>query len=250
MPEEQQAGQTLQEKSLSEREKALIKASRIFEQRIIPHFAVMNDALDLGTGNGHTTFTLTKHFKNVVSVDTDSECLERAVAKAQDQAVGNLRVLAMDAHNLDFPDEAFDVVTCRAAIHHFEDGVRVLEEVRRILRPGGFFVLMDFCFSDMSKGPLAVLSRIREDDFRRYYTFHEYCDLLEVAGLPADTIYTYTLPRFIREWAAVAPTDVQERIVNAFLALDERVHSELRLHREQDQPVMTYRILEFVCRKS
>ena len=40
-----------------------------------------------------------------------------------------------------------------------------------------------------------------------------------------------SLPRDIKEWAAVAPSNIQERIINAFLRLDEKVHKELRFHK-------------------
>jgi ubiquinone/menaquinone biosynthesis C-methylase UbiE len=246
----QSGEQNLEARALSEREKALYKASQIFELKVVSHFTNLNDALDVGTGSGYTAFTLTKHFKNVVSIDSDEKCLKNAEKQVLEKSVDNIRLLSMDAHGLTFPDESFDVVTCRAAIHHFEDARKVLAETHRVLRQDGFFILMDFCFSEISKGPLAALSRIREDDFRRYYTFHEYCDLLEGCGFSIDTVYTYTLPRFIREWAAAAPVDIQERIVNAFLNLDEHIHSELRLTQQDDQFVMTYRILEVVCQKS
>ena len=137
----------------------------------------------------------------------------------------------MDAHKLKFPDKSFDVITCRAAIHHFDNANKVLAEVYRLLKKEGLLVIMDFCFSEMTKELLAPFSMIREDDFRRYYTFHEYCDLLENNDFSIEAIYTYTLPRDIKEWAAVAPSNIQERIINAFLRLDEKVHKELRFHK-------------------
>jgi SAM-dependent methyltransferase len=45
-----------------------------------------------------------------------------------------------DFHRLDFPDDSFDFVVCSAVIHHAVDVVRVLREVKRVLRPGGRFV--------------------------------------------------------------------------------------------------------------
>jgi len=108
---------------------------------------------------------------------------------------------------------------------------------------------MDFCFSPMAKNLLSPLSRIREDDFRKYYTFQEYCDLLENNGFVIETMYTYTLPRVIQEWAAIAPKNIRKRIISAFLNLDEKVKEELRLIKKNSKYIITYRILEIVSSK-
>ena len=46
-----------------------------------------------------------------------------------------------DAARLPFPDAAFDAVFCIDAFEHFPDGETVAREIRRVLRPGGFFFL-------------------------------------------------------------------------------------------------------------
>jgi SAM-dependent methyltransferase len=47
-----------------------------------------------------------------------------------------------DAENLDFPDESFDVVYSHGVFHHTPDTVRAVQEVHRVLRPGGRAVVM------------------------------------------------------------------------------------------------------------
>ncbi|HLV80292.1 MAG TPA: methyltransferase domain-containing protein, partial [Chthonomonadaceae bacterium] len=49
----------------------------------------------------------------------------------------NLRFLRGDAHRLPFPDNRFDVVYCRYVLEHVRDPLRVLQEMRRVLKPGG-----------------------------------------------------------------------------------------------------------------
>lgn len=47
-----------------------------------------------------------------------------------------------DAENLDFPDESFDVVYSHGVLHHTPDTVRAVQELHRVLRPGGRAVVM------------------------------------------------------------------------------------------------------------
>jgi SAM-dependent methyltransferase len=47
-----------------------------------------------------------------------------------------------DAENLDFPDESFDVVYSHGVLHHTPDTVRAVQEIHRVLRPGGRAVVM------------------------------------------------------------------------------------------------------------
>jgi SAM-dependent methyltransferase len=237
------------QQSIQKRDEALRHAATIFGERVLPHLSLRTRALDLGTGNGHTAFTLAKHFSSVDSIDIDSECVKRAQEKATAQDIRNISIQIMDAHTLRYQDNEFDVVTCRAAIHHYTEPGKVLKEVHRVLRPGGFFVVMDFCFSAAAKAALAPLSKIRETDFARYYTFHDYCELLDGNGFNIDTIYTYTLPRILKEWVTMAPHSIQGRLMEAFMALAPEVHAELNLTTCAEGYVMTYRIIELLAQK-
>jgi SAM-dependent methyltransferase len=48
----------------------------------------------------------------------------------------------MEAENLSFPDDTFDFIWSWGVIHHSADTRRILEEIRRVLRPGGRAVTM------------------------------------------------------------------------------------------------------------
>jgi SAM-dependent methyltransferase len=92
--------------------------------------------LDVGAGRGA-----------VVRPALDRGCVVTAVDAAPGM-VARLRadfptVVAsqVDVHRLDFPDDAFDVVTAGFVIDLLSDPVAALSEVRRVLRPGGVLAL-------------------------------------------------------------------------------------------------------------
>ncbi len=49
--------------------------------------------------------------------------------------------IAIDATNINFPDNKFDSIVCMSALEHIEDFEKVLSEINRILKPGGKLLL-------------------------------------------------------------------------------------------------------------
>lgn len=98
--------------------------------------------LDVATGTGHTSFFLARKEAHVFAVDINDEMLRVAEEEAERQTLA-VRFLKSPAEDLVFDDEAFDLVTCRLASHHFEDCPKFLSEVARVLRKGGHLILID-----------------------------------------------------------------------------------------------------------
>lgn len=102
--------------------------------------------VDLGCGTGTGTFMLLERFPEASStaVDTDPRMLERLTEKSRARGVAD-RVRAVQA-DLDgtWPDlGAADVVWASASLHHVADPARALDEITRVLRPGGVLVLLE-----------------------------------------------------------------------------------------------------------
>jgi len=96
-------------------------------------------ALDAATGAGHTAGALADAgVPNVVAADASHSM----VATSVDSFPGVVGVVA-DAERLPFPPETFDAVTCRIAAHHFPAPETFVDEVSRVLRPGGVFAFED-----------------------------------------------------------------------------------------------------------
>ena len=86
--------------------------------------------LDLGCGTG-TMLEHLRRFGEVDGVDAD----EQAVRYCHSRGHTGVQLLESDA--LPFPDDSFDLLTALDVLEHIEDDRRTLEEVARILRPGG-----------------------------------------------------------------------------------------------------------------
>jgi ubiquinone/menaquinone biosynthesis C-methylase UbiE len=96
-------------------------------------------ALDVATGAGHTAGALVDTgIPNVVAADASRSMVATSVASFP----GVAGVVA-DAERLPFPPATFDAVTCRIAAHHFPNPETFLDEVSRVLRPGGVFAFED-----------------------------------------------------------------------------------------------------------
>jgi ubiquinone/menaquinone biosynthesis C-methylase UbiE len=100
-------------------------------------------ALDVATGGGHVANGLAQKVHTVVALDLTQPMLNAAQRHSQSLGLRNVVFVTGDAEALPFADQSFDAVTCRLAAHHFPDPERFLNEVARVLKPGGYFGLAD-----------------------------------------------------------------------------------------------------------
>lgn len=95
--------------------------------------------LDLASGTGEPGISLAQLVApagRVTAVDLSSELLELASQRAQKKNLSNFSTQQADAHTLPFPDQSFDLATCRFGVMFFSDVERALAELRRVLKPG------------------------------------------------------------------------------------------------------------------
>ncbi|MEK7164778.1 MAG: class I SAM-dependent methyltransferase [Patescibacteria group bacterium] len=90
--------------------------------------------LDIGCGTGRVRQALPADL-DYTGLDNSPELLEVARRK-----YANNKFVQADARDLPLPDNSFDVVLLIATVHHFfaqADRLKVLQEARRVLKPGG-----------------------------------------------------------------------------------------------------------------
>lgn len=106
---------------------------------LLQEFAPGRRVLDMPAGNGIATYAFSKSGFDVVAVDPNpSETVGRG-ATAKALAGSGLHAEIVDAYgeNLPFPSASFDAVYVRQGLHHAADLPRMLEEIARVIRPGG-----------------------------------------------------------------------------------------------------------------
>ncbi len=81
-----------------------------------------------------------KDYKEIVGIDIN----EQAIANARDKMdQDDVQFLVMNAEELDFEDESFDTVSISASLHHLSNIQQVLEEMKRVLKIGGHFIVIE-----------------------------------------------------------------------------------------------------------
>ncbi len=106
--------------------------------------------IDIASGPGFVAYAVAEYCDTVVVSDIAEKMLDEARKLAKERAISNVRFEIVDAHDIDYPDASFDLVTCRTAAHHFYDVEKFLSEVHRILKPSGVFL---FCDTTTSEDP-------------------------------------------------------------------------------------------------
>jgi len=106
----------------------------------------------VGTG---INLSLYPRHASVTGIDFSSSMLEKARERAAKPDAAPVRLLQMDAADLRFADNSFDVVYAPYLISVVPDPVRVAQEMSRVCRPGGRFLILNHFLS-----PNPILSRL------------------------------------------------------------------------------------------
>jgi 2-polyprenyl-3-methyl-5-hydroxy-6-metoxy-1,4-benzoquinol methylase len=99
--------------------------------------------LDVATGSGEFIELLATHllgYREIVGIDVCARCLTAARSQLKCERVS---LTEMDAAALLYPDAAFDTVAISNSLHHLADTSKVLQEMRRVLKPEGWFIIQE-----------------------------------------------------------------------------------------------------------
>lgn len=92
--------------------------------------------LDAGCSAGYATVHFAEHVGNAAGIDVDEDAILEARAKYPEI---DFQVAPLE--RIPHPDESFDVVVCLDVLEHVSDDGTAVEELFRVLRPGGTLIL-------------------------------------------------------------------------------------------------------------
>jgi ubiquinone/menaquinone biosynthesis C-methylase UbiE len=112
--------------------------------------------LDVGCGPGSITADLAELVApgSVVALDQAAEVLLEAHALLEERGLSNVNLGVGDIYDLDFDDDAFDVVHAHQVLQHLSDPVAAMVEMKRVARPGGLVAVRDADYRGMQWFPL------------------------------------------------------------------------------------------------
>ncbi len=96
--------------------------------------------LDVGTGPGFLPIAIAKLMNEVevVGIDLGVDMVRMAKASAQKAGVADrVKFEVMNARKMHYADSYFDIVVSTGSFHHWRNKAKVLNEIYRVLKPGG-----------------------------------------------------------------------------------------------------------------
>jgi ubiquinone/menaquinone biosynthesis methyltransferase len=103
-------------------------------------------ALDIACGTGDITFAIARQLNSgqVIGLDITQGMLDIAESKRRDALSANVSFHRADIMRMPFADETFHYVTGGYALRNVPDVEGALVEIKRVLKPGGRFISLDF----------------------------------------------------------------------------------------------------------
>ncbi|MFC3212189.1 class I SAM-dependent methyltransferase [Planomicrobium okeanokoites] len=135
----------------SEERKALLPP-----ESILAHLKLNGDEeiADLGAGNGYFTLPLASKTKNqVYAVDIEPKMLALLQELAEKGGLANIRYIESDLESIRLKDRSVDKVMAAFVIHEVPDPAKALKEIKRILKPDGTLLLIEWEAVETEIGP-------------------------------------------------------------------------------------------------
>jgi ubiquinone/menaquinone biosynthesis C-methylase UbiE len=153
--------------------------------------------LDLACGTGELARRMLEEEAQtqIAGVDLAPAMVGRARAKLD--AYSEVRIEQADAHDLPFADGSFDAVVCANTFHYFTHPRQVLREARRVLRPGGRLVVLDWCRDFWTCRVMDAVLRRVDPAYQTCYTLDEMTALVDATALRPRYDFRY---RFDGVW--------------------------------------------------
>lgn len=144
--------------------------------------APTDKVLDVACGTGEfEQLILTEHSEqNMVGVDISEKML--TIAQQKLQAYPNVTLSLASAEHLPFADQSFDVIVSASAFHYFENPAIALAEMKRVLKPNGKIMILDWCKDYLLCRICDLILKVTDPAHQQCYTQAELHGFLTASG--------------------------------------------------------------------
>lgn len=210
--------------------------------------------LDVACGAGHTGLHLAGLGHHVTFGDLSDAMLERTREAAKARGL-SIETAQHPAEQMPYPAGEFDLVTCRVAPHHFSSLPAFVSEVTRVLKPGGWFLLIDGTIPDAYPEAGEWLNRVeklRDPSHVRLHSPGEWCALCTHAGLHVIRHWLRKKKQPDLEWyfetAATTPAN-RQAVLQLIAEASSRTRDAYELSEEEGRIVWQWPMLSLIARK-
>lgn len=153
-------------------------------ERVARDLAPTARILDVGCGAGHLSFALAPAVGAVVALDPAPAMLATVRQAAASRGLPQIETIEGSADALPFAAASFDLVCTRYSAHHWFDLPGALGEMRRVVKPDGFMLVIDLLGEDVAlvDTHLQSIELLRDTSHVRDRTGAEWGSLLQHAG--------------------------------------------------------------------
>ncbi len=159
--------------------------------------------LDVACGTGEFERLLLAEYSSqqIVGVDISEKML--AIAKQKFSAYPQVSFHIASASNLPFDNDSFDVIVSANSFHYFDDPLASLKEMRRVLKPDGKVIILDWCRDYLTCKICDLILKVFDPAHQQCYTQNEFHRLLEEANF---VVSRATKIRFGVVWGLMVAT--------------------------------------------
>ncbi|MDI9215695.1 class I SAM-dependent methyltransferase [Clostridium tertium] len=109
--------------------------------------------LDLGAGTGYLSIPAAKIVDNTVyALDLDSKMLDFIESKARDRKITNIKSLQGSIDNIPLSENSIDIILASLVLHEVNPLSKSLEQIKRVLKEGGYFLCLEFEKKELNSG--------------------------------------------------------------------------------------------------
>ena len=210
--------------------------------------------LDVATGAGHTGLHLASLGHEVTASDLAAPMLERVREAAAARGL-TVETRQHAAEELPYADASFDLVTSRVAPHHFSSPESFIRETARVLRPGGWFLLIDGSVPDgqpEAEEWLHQVEKLRDPSHHRLLSPSAWSALCGASGLVVQSAELLSFKQPDLQWyfdtAATSPEN--QRAVRALVEhAPASAREQFRIGEEDGKIVWWWPRLTLIARK-